>query len=94
MGIALAALCYAELPRRSRSPAALHLQRTTFGELIAWVIGWDLVLEFTIGSAALANSFSGYLQTVLDGTAFQIPASLASAEDGLFNLRWYWSPSP
>ena len=65
----------------------LHLSAyATFGELIAWIIGWDLVLEFTIGSAALANSFSGYLQTVLDGTAFQIPASLASAEDGLFNL--------
>ena len=84
---ALAALCYAEFA--STVPvagSAYTFSYATFGELIAWTIGWDLVLEFTIGSAALATSFSGYLQTVLDGTAFQIPASLASAEDGLVNL--------
>jgi len=84
---ALAALNYAEFA--STVPvagSAYTFSYATFGELIAWIIGWDLVLEFTIGSAALATSFSGYLQTVLDGTAFEIPSSLASAEDGLFNL--------
>ena len=84
---ALAALCYAEFA--STVPvagSAYTFSYATFGELIAWTIGWDLVLEFTIGSAALSTSFSGYLQTVLDGTAFEIPASLASAEDGFVNL--------
>ena len=84
---ALAALCYAEFA--STVPvagSAYTFSYATFGELIAWTIGWDLVLEFTIGSAALATSFSGYLQTVLEGTAFEVPAALASAEDGVLNL--------
>ena len=83
----LAALCYAEFA--STVPvagSAYTFSYATFGEIIAWIIGWDLVLEFTIGSAALATSFSGYLQTVLAGTPFEVPASVASVEDGLFNL--------
>ncbi len=87
LACALAALCYAEFA--STVPvagSAYTFSYATFGELIAWIIGWDLVLEFTIGSAALSTSFSSYLQTVLDGTAFEIPESLATAEDGLFNL--------
>ena len=84
---ALAALCYAEFA--STVPvagSAYTFSYATFGELMAWIIGWDLVLEFTIGSAALSTSFSSYLQTVLDGTPLEIPAALASAEDGLINL--------
>ena len=83
----LAALCYAEFA--STVPvagSAYTFSYATFGELVAWIIGWDLVLEFTIGSAALATGFSGYLQNLLAGTPFEIPASLSSAEDGLFNL--------
>ena len=82
-----AALCYAEFA--STVPvagSAYTFSYATFGELIAWIIGWDLVLEFTIGSAALSTSFSGYLQEILDGTPFEVPAVLTSAEDGLVNL--------
>lgn len=84
---ALAALCYAEFA--STVPvagSAYTFSYATFGELIAWIIGWDLALEFTIGSSALAVGFSGYLQELLDGTALALPASLASAEGGLVNL--------
>ena len=84
---ALAALCYAEFA--STVPvagSAYTFSYATFGELVAWIIGWDLALEFTIGSAALSTGFSGYLLEVLNGTPFEIPASLASAEDGLLNL--------
>ena len=84
---ALAALCYAEFA--STVPvagSAYTFSYATFGELLAWIIGWDLVLEFTIGSAALSTSFSSYLQTILAGTPLEIPASLASAEDGVVNL--------
>jgi len=83
----LAALCYAEFA--STVPvagSAYTFSYATFGELIAWIIGWDLVLEFTIGSAALATSFSGYLQTILAGTPFEIPAAVATVEEGAFNL--------
>ena len=83
----LAALCYAEFA--STVPvagSAYTFSYATFGELVAWIIGWDLVLEFTIGSAALATGFSGYLQNILSGTPFEIPPSLSSAEEGLLNL--------
>jgi APA family basic amino acid/polyamine antiporter len=87
LACALAALCYAEFA--STVPvagSAYTFSYATFGELVAWIIGWDLALEFTIGSAALATSFSGYLQTVLDGTPFEIPASIGSAADGVVDL--------
>ena len=84
----LAALCYAEFA--STVPvagSAYTFSYATFGELIAWVIGWDLVLEFTVGASALAVGFSGYLQSVLAGTPLEIPASVASASgDGVVNL--------
>ncbi len=87
LACALAALCYAEFA--STVPvagSAYTFSYATFGELMAWIIGWDLVLEFTIGSAALSTSFSSYLQTILAGTPLEIPASISSAEDGLVNL--------
>ena len=87
LACALAALCYAEFA--STVPvagSAYTFSYATFGELIAWIIGWDLVLEFTIGAAALATSFSGYLQEVLSDTPFEVPASLGSAADGTVDL--------
>lgn len=83
----LAALCYAEFA--STVPvagSAYTFSYATLGELVAWIIGWDLVLEFTIGSAALSVSFSGYLQELLAGTPFEVPAQLSSAADGLIDL--------
>jgi APA family basic amino acid/polyamine antiporter len=83
----LAALCYAEFA--STVPvagSAYTFSYATLGELVAWTIGWDLVLEFTIGAAALSVGFSGYLQSLLDGTALEIPTSLGSASDGVIDL--------
>jgi basic amino acid/polyamine antiporter, APA family len=83
----LAALCYAEFA--STVPvagSAYTFSYATLGELIAWIIGWDLVLEFTIGAAALSVSFSGYLQELLDGTPFEVPTALSSAADGVVDL--------
>ncbi len=87
LACALAALCYAEFA--STVPvagSAYTFSYATFGELIAWIIGWDLVLEFTIGSAALATSFSGYFQEVVAGTFMEVPTSLGSASDGVVDL--------
>jgi len=77
---ALAALCYAEFA--STVPvagSAYTFSYATFGEFVAWIIGWDLVLEFAVGSAAVATGWSEYLKTVLgyifgDGvkTSFEI----------------------
>jgi len=63
----LAALCYAELA--AMVPVAGSAYTYTFatlGQLIAFIIGWDLVLEFTIGASAVAVGFAGYLNALLD----------------------------
>ncbi|MDP1850522.1 MAG: amino acid permease [Solirubrobacteraceae bacterium] len=64
---ALAALCYAELA--AMVPVAGSAYTYTFatvGQLVAFIIGWDLVLEFTIGASAVAVGFAGYLNALLD----------------------------
>jgi APA family basic amino acid/polyamine antiporter len=83
----LAGLCYAEFA--STVPvagSAYTFSYATLGELVAWTIGWDLVLEFTIGSAALASSFSGYLAQVLDIVGITLPTEVSSAADGFVDL--------
>ena len=87
LACALAALCYAEFA--SMLPvagSAYTFSYASFGELIAWIIGWDLTLEFTIGAAALSTSFSGYFQEVFSGTFLEVPESLGSAADGVVDL--------
>jgi APA family basic amino acid/polyamine antiporter len=62
-----AALCYAEFA--SMAPvagSAYTYAYTTMGELFAWIIGWDLVLEYAVGAATVANGWSGYFQSVLE----------------------------
>jgi APA family basic amino acid/polyamine antiporter len=49
----------------------------TLGELFAWIIGWDLILEYAVGSATVANGWSGYFQSVLAKFGIQLPAALA-----------------
>jgi APA family basic amino acid/polyamine antiporter len=87
LACALAALCYAEFA--STLPvagSAYTFSYASFGELVAWIIGWDLALEFTIGAAALSTSFSGYFQEVVAGTFLEVPSSLGSAADGVVDL--------
>ncbi|WP_262852776.1 amino acid permease [Mumia quercus] len=76
----LAALCYAEFA--STVPvagSAYTFSYATFGELVAWTIGWDLVLEFTVGAAALASGFSSYWNNLVDGTFLELPEHLRTA---------------
>ena len=78
----LAAMCYAEFA--STVPvagSAYTFSYATFGELIAWVIGWDLVLEFAVGAAVVSKGWSSYL-----GTVFGF--SRATVDIGPFSLDW------
>src|SRR3954453_8492607 len=62
----LAALCYAEFA--STVPvagSAYTFSYATFGEFMAWIIGWDLILELAVGAAAVSKGWSVYLETVL-----------------------------
>ena len=68
-----AALCYAEFA--SMAPvagSAYTYAYVTMGELFAWIIGWDLVLEYAVGAATVANGWSGYFQSVLGQFGYQV----------------------
>src|SRR5213083_2955932 len=68
IGCALAALCYAEFA--SMVPvagSAYTYAYATLGELLAWIIGWDLVLEYAMACACVASSWSKYLNEFLQG---------------------------
>jgi APA family basic amino acid/polyamine antiporter len=87
---ALAALCYAEFAAMvPAAGSAYTYSYATLGQLIAFIIGWDLVLEFTIGASAVAVGFAGYLNSLLDliGVA-TLPDALSAppGEGGTFNL--------
>jgi APA family basic amino acid/polyamine antiporter len=73
----LAALCYAEFA--STVPvagSAYTFSYATFGEFIAWVIGWDLVLEFAVAAAVVAKAWSQYLNTVLELFGAGVPTTV------------------
>ncbi|GGX51124.1 amino acid permease [Streptomyces fructofermentans] len=78
---ALAALCYAEFA--STVPvagSAYTFSYASLGELPAWIIGWDLVLEFALGTAVVAVGWSGYIASLLDNAGWQLPAALSGRE--------------
>ncbi|PWJ49299.1 amino acid/polyamine/organocation transporter, APC superfamily [Quadrisphaera granulorum] len=84
---ALAAVCYAEFA--STVPvagSAYTFSFATLGELVAWTIGWDLVLEFVVGAAAVSTSFSAYLQVVLGQVGITLPTAMTGVEEGVVNL--------
>jgi APA family basic amino acid/polyamine antiporter len=72
-----AALCYAEFASMVPvSGSAYTYAYATLGELVAWVIGWDLILEYAVGNVAVAISWSGYFQELLRGLGLHWPAWL------------------
>lgn len=62
----LAALCYAELASSVPTAGSAYTYAfATLGEIFAWIIGWDLLLEFALGAAVVARGWSGYLANLL-----------------------------
>jgi APA family basic amino acid/polyamine antiporter len=76
----LVGLCYAELATVLPVQGSTYTYTyATLGELVAWMIGWDLILEYAMGVAAVAGGWSGYFNSLLDQAGFGLPAELASA---------------
>jgi len=89
VGCAFAGLCYAEFA--SMIPvagSAYTYSYATMGEFMAWIIGWDLVLEYALGAATVGVSWSSYLNQLLAQYNMAIPAEFSSApaEGGIINL--------
>src|SRR6188508_1702882 len=81
LGCAFAGLCYAEFA--SMIPiagSAYTYSYATMGELVAWIIGWDLVLEYAVGAATVAIAWSEYFNKALNFLGMNIP------------YQWYHSP--
>jgi basic amino acid/polyamine antiporter, APA family len=80
---ALAALCYAEFA--STVPvagSAYTFSYASLGEFVAWLIGWDLILEFTLGAATVAKGWAGYFVSVLEIIGIKLPTWLYAAPGG------------
>jgi APA family basic amino acid/polyamine antiporter len=71
---ALAGLCYAELASMiPQAGSAYAYSYATLGELVAWIIGWDLILEYAVGNVAVAISWGDYFNTLLRGFGLHLP---------------------
>ncbi len=82
----LAAICYAEFA--STVPvagSAYTFSYATFGEFVAWVIGWDLILELALGAATVSVGWSGYLNQLLGDLGIPLPETIAG-ETARFNI--------
>jgi basic amino acid/polyamine antiporter, APA family len=76
---ALAALCYAELASMiPQAGSAYAYSYATLGELVAWIIGWDLILEYAVGNVAVAISWGDYFNTLVKGFGVSLPAWLTT----------------
>lgn len=89
IGCCFAGLCYAEFA--SMIPvagSAYTYSYATMGELIAWIIGWDLVLEYTVAATTVSISWSRYLVVFLQGAGIDLPHTLTACpwDGGIVNI--------
>jgi APA family basic amino acid/polyamine antiporter len=97
LACSFAALCYAELA--SMIPiagSAYTYAYATLGEIFAWIIGWDLILEYAVSNMAVAVGFSGYFNSLLDSLfGIQLPARLSGPifQGGQFTGNWFNLPA-
>jgi basic amino acid/polyamine antiporter, APA family len=94
-GCVFAGLCYAEFA--SSIPvagSAYTYGYASLGEIFAWIIGWDLVLEYAFGAATVASGWSGYLLSLLGDFGIKLPASLAGTRwDEFIFYNNHWEPA-
>src|SRR5438105_13629588 len=76
---AFTAFCYAEFAAMVPiSGSAYTYSYATLGEIIAWIIGWDLIIEYAVGNIAVAISWAGYFKYLLEGFDIHLPVWLAT----------------
>jgi basic amino acid/polyamine antiporter, APA family len=73
LAAALAALCYAEFASTVPVAGSAYTFSASLGELVAWIIGWDLILELALGASTVAVGWSTYFADVMDEAGITIP---------------------
>ncbi|MBN3862187.1 amino acid permease [Pseudomonas frederiksbergensis] len=90
-----AALCYAEFASSVPVAGSIYTYSyATLGELVAWMIGWDLMLEYGLASSAVSVGWSGYFQSLLSGFGLNLPVVLTAAPGSLPSVEtWFNLPA-
>jgi APA family basic amino acid/polyamine antiporter len=93
LGCVLAGLCYAEFAAMIPTSGGVYsYSYTTMGEILAWFVGWILVLEYLFACSSVAVGWSGYMLSLLRGWGIAFPDQLAGATfDHLADGRWVWT---
>jgi len=94
IGCALAGLCYAEFASMIPiSGSAYSYCYATLGELMAWIIGWDLILEYLFGAATVAVGWSGYVTSLLNNFGLQLPQCISQSPYIYDSTGWHCTGS-
>ena len=84
---ALAGLCYAELASTVPIAGSAYTYAiATLGEFVAWLIGWDLILEYALGAATVAVGWSGNVVSLLRDVGIHLPASIDGGPASFINI--------
>src|SRR3569832_1145683 len=88
MACTFAALAYAELAASiGGCGSAYGYSYAGFGEIVAWLIGWDLILEYGVATPTVAIGWAGYVNNALVAMGVHLPPALLSAPDGGNNIK-------
>ncbi|MBI0392532.1 amino acid permease [Thermoactinomyces sp. CICC 24226] len=95
LACALTALCYAEFATLVPVSGSVYtFAYATLGELIAWIIGWDLILEYLLAVSLVSAGWSGYLQSLLQGLGITLPTALTAAHGAVSGVEtWFNLPA-
>lgn len=90
-----AAMCYAEFASSVPVAGSIYTYSyATMGELVAWMIGWDLMLEYGLASSAVSVGWSGYFQSLIGGFGLHLPAVLSAAPGAMPGVQtWFNLPA-
>jgi len=89
LACAFAAMAYAELAAMVPvAGSAYTYSYAAIGEIVAWIVGWNLILEYSVGSSAVAAGWSGYVVGLLKSAGFELPKAYTAvpADGGIVNL--------
>ncbi|WP_454734643.1 amino acid permease [Cupriavidus necator] len=88
MACGFAALCYAEFASAIPVSGSIYTYSyATLGEIVAWMIGWDLLLEYGLATSAVSVGWSGYFQSLMAGFGLKLPAALTAAPASVPGVR-------